>query len=116
MLVKDGVDIELSDVGGRVEEKRKPANPRGQLDLADFRDLRRQILDGLEHLPEKADDPRVSGTGRCIEPGIPFLDVYAADQQRRSERERGDCTQYFELCVSQKREVLWQMHVSKDIS
>lgn len=38
---EDGIDVELADVGGDVEEEREPADPVEELDFAYPADLRR---------------------------------------------------------------------------
>lgn len=112
MLVEDRIDIELSDVRGRIEQEGKPSNPRSQLNFADFADLWWQLTYRLEDLLEKGEKARIVGCRWPFEPRIPLLDVGAADQQCASESNTCDHAEYFELCVSKDWKYLWQVQVT----
>lgn len=50
---EDRIDVELANVGGDIEEERKPAHPRKELYGADHADRRRKTPHGDNDLAEK---------------------------------------------------------------
>lgn len=84
---ESGIDIKLADIGRDVEEKRKPADPVEELDLADLGRLRREAFHRHVDMSEEGEQSTVfvfSFLGR-IELWVSFFDRKNTDKDSRGE-------------------------------
>ena len=106
----------MADVGGDVEEERKPAYPCKELDFADTLDLVWQLVDGTEETFEEGQHS-ASCFGRSgVEGWIAFSAGSDADAHGEGHDEGCDGTEDFELRVTEPRQVLWELDVAEEIA
>ena len=112
MVFEYGIDIELPDVCCRVEQKREPPNPCGELDFAYLANLWWEATDRLEDLSEEREEPWILGQRRALQPWVTLLDVQAADKESDAKCNRCNDTKDLELCVSENWEEFRQVEIS----
>ena len=96
---EDGVDVELANVSGYVEKKRKPAYPVEELDLTDFANLGWKPLQGGKDLAKEGDDTNFLRRWRTFEARISFANIKAGDQDCATKSKCSDDAQNLELRI-----------------
>lgn len=111
-----GIYVQLTDPCCDVKQKAEPAHPVEKLHFADFATLGRQSTNRLEYFTKEAEDPRI-GLGRGpFKTWITFADVERSNENGTAERETGDDTENFELCIAKPGKNLWELHVAGEVS
>ena len=67
--------MQLADIGGYIEQERKPTDPVEELHFADFADLWGKTLCGGKDLAEEGDDAFAFVARRTFEAWVALADV-----------------------------------------
>ena len=108
--------MQLANPGCYVEQKAEPAHPVEKLYFADFATLRGESSDRVEHLAEKAEDPRFGLRRRSFKMRIAFTDVEGADDDCAAKGDTGDYTENLELCIAQPGEDVREVHIAGEVT
>lgn len=95
-----GVDVQLADVGGDVEQEREPADPVEELGFAHLTDLGVKALHGEEDLPEEGDNAEFVFRRWAFGTGVSFANAEAREENGSAEGDACYDAEDFELRVS----------------
>lgn len=113
---KVGVAVDLTNVGGLVEEEAEPTQPIEELGFAHFANLRRKTDDGAVCLLEEGDQTGILLRRGPLESRITFLHVDGRDGYGGENGYGSDGAQDLHLGIAKPRDVFGKIGVTGEVA